>query len=45
MATVSLRKTNVHTVNVKFWEEHTKSLERSGGKGLPLRRTQRQLCE
>lgn len=27
MARVSLRITNVHTVNVEFWEEHAGSLK------------------
>lgn len=45
MARVSLRITNVHTVNVEFWEEHAGSLKRSRGKSCLLKRTQRQLCE
>lgn len=32
MASVGLSITNVHTVNVGFWEEHEGSLKRSRGK-------------
>lgn len=36
MARVGLGITNVPTVNVEFWEEHTGSLKRSRGKGYLL---------
>lgn len=29
MASIGLSSTNVHTVNVEFWEEHEGSLKRS----------------
>lgn len=37
MARVSLRITNVHTINVEFWEEHSRSLKGSRGRGCLLK--------
>lgn len=42
MARVSLRITNVHTVNAKFWEQHARVSEEKLREKLPFQRTQSQ---